>query len=174
MSQSALAPIEGLTRESERFAGLCNELQILTDLMRRTPNRHQISLQEVAGTAWTQIRTRDTDFSVEEDGELIADEKWVSALFQALFQNAVDHAGTAVTIRVGTTKNGDGFYIADNGVGIPTHAHEIVFQPGYTTANTGSGYGLRIVSHVVQAHDWELSLDENETGGATFTITTLA
>lgn len=38
-------------------------------------------------------------------------------LFENLYRNAVEHGGSEVTVTVGTLK--DGFYIEDDGVGVP-------------------------------------------------------
>lgn len=74
-----------------------------------------------------------------------------------------------VAIRVGGTE--EGFFIEDDGTGIPEADREKVFDAGYTTARDGTGFGLNIVHAVVEAHDWEVTITESETGGARFEIT---
>jgi len=73
-----------------------------------------------------------------------------------------------VTITVGTLE--DGFYVADDGPGIPPEEQEVVFEPGYSTRDGGTGLGLAIVDRIVAAHDWELRLTAAERGGVRFEI----
>lgn len=77
--------------------------------------------------------------------------------------DAVDHNDSGVEVTVGALN--DGFYIADDGTGIPQEARDQAFERGYTTAADGTGLGLDIVSQVAAAHDWELSVGESSDGG---------
>jgi two-component system OmpR family sensor kinase len=43
-----------------------------------------------------------------------------------------------------------------------------VFDPGYTTEQGGTGFGLAIVEDVAEAHGWTVELAESESGGARF------
>jgi len=83
----------------------------------------------------------------------------------------IDHGGEDVTVRVGTREDGDGFYVADNGPGIPEAERDAVFASGYSTGEEGTGFGLAIVSEIVAAHDWEIDIAESAEGGARFDIT---
>ncbi len=74
-----------------------------------------------------------------------------------------------VTITVGPLE--DGFPVEDDGVGIPEEKRGDVFDVGYSTSTTGTGFGLRIVEQVVEAHGWEISVTEGDAGGARFEIT---
>jgi signal transduction histidine kinase len=61
--------------------------------------------------------------------------------------------------------------VADDGPGIPADEREAVFDAGYSTAEEGNGFGLRIVDQVVAAHGWEIAVTESADGGARFEIT---
>jgi signal transduction histidine kinase len=86
-----------------------------------------------------------------------------------------------VTIRVGpletvfTTTRGptgdtsDGFYVADDGPGIPQSEQSSVFDSGHSTG--GTGLGLAIVQRIVAAHGWDISVGDGFDGGARFEIT---
>lgn len=101
-------------------------------------------------------------------------------IFENLFRNAVDHNEPPVTVRVGTigedgtdgaaTPDG-GFFVEDDGFGIPAADQEAVQEHGYTTSQAGTGIGLTIVQDIVDAHGWELSIAESSQGGARFEIT---
>jgi signal transduction histidine kinase len=45
---------------------------------------------------------------------------------------------------------------------------ETVYEWGYSTAETGTGFGLAIVSQIAEAHGWESTVTESDTGGARF------
>lgn len=63
-----------------------------------------------------------------------------------------------------------GFYIADNGPGIPEGERDRIFESGYSTLTKGTGFGLAIVQEIVAAHGWEISVTDSEDGGARFEI----
>lgn len=65
---------------------------------------------------------------------------------------------------------GPGFVVADDGPGIPPEDRETVFEQGYSTAESGTGFGLSIVRAIAQAHGWEIGVTESEWGGARFEI----
>jgi two-component system aerobic respiration control sensor histidine kinase ArcB len=87
-------------------------------------------------------------------------------LFENCFVNAVDHAGPDVTVRVGTFDGG--FYVADDGPGIPPEHREDVTERGFTTAEDGTGIGLAVVAGVADSNDWELRITDSRStrGGA--------
>jgi signal transduction histidine kinase len=63
--------------------------------------------------------------------------------------------------------------VSDNGNGIPKSALEKIFQPFFTTKPSGQGTGLGLsISYeiITKAHNGQLKVENNETGGATFTI----
>ncbi|MFT4882376.1 MAG: signal transduction histidine kinase, partial [Salinirussus sp.] len=60
---------------------------------------------------------------------------------------------------------------ADDGVGIPEGEREEVFEPGYSTAANGTGFGLRIVEQITDAHGWDIRVTDSNGDGARFEIT---
>ncbi|WP_430503706.1 GAF domain-containing sensor histidine kinase [Haloparvum sp. PAK95] len=79
-------------------------------------------------------------------------------------------ADTGVTITVGALADGDGFFVADDGPGIPESDRQAVLEPGYSTGDEGIGLGLAIVDSIASAHDWELTITESDAGGTRFEI----
>jgi len=83
--------------------------------------------------------------------------------------DAVEHAGEDVTVTVGDVEGG--FYVADDGRGIPESDRETVFETGYTTSDDGTGFGLEIVEAVASAHGWDVRVTDAAGGGARFEFT---
>ncbi|WP_049900425.1 PAS domain S-box protein [Halococcus agarilyticus] len=74
--------------------------------------------------------------------------------------------------RVSSTDRVDGFFVADDGPGIPEDERESVFEGGYSTTDDGTGLGLSIVRSIAEAHDWTVTATESDAGGARFEIRT--
>jgi signal transduction histidine kinase len=79
-----------------------------------------------------------------------------------------ERAGSDITVTVGDVS--DGFYVADDGVGIPEDVQERLFETGYSTVDGNTGFGLGIVSQVADEHGWSVSVVESDSGGARFEI----
>jgi signal transduction histidine kinase len=139
-----------------------------------------VELRRVVRAAWRNVQTDEATLEIETDVDVMANESRLQQLFENLFGNAVDHglageagAGrgrSALTIRVGTIDD-EGFFVADDGEGIPEDIHEDLFEPGATTAAEGTGLGLSIVTRISQAHGWHIAATESADGGARFELT---
>ena len=75
-----------------------------------------------------------------------------------------------VSITVGDLDDGSGFYVADDGPGIDPADRQTVFEAGYSTAGTGTGFGLSIVAEVAEAHGWAVAVADADSGGARFEV----
>ena len=104
---------------------------------------------------------------VETERDVFADPGRLERLLQNLFRNAAEHGGDRVV--VGDLP--DGFYVEDDGPGIPADRRDEVFESGTTTSASGTGLGLAIVARIAEAHGWEVTLTEGEAGGARFEFT---
>jgi signal transduction histidine kinase len=87
-------------------------------------------------------------------------------LLENLLRNAVEHGGSEVTVRVGAQPSG--FYIEDDGPGVPDELREDIFESGTTTNAGGTGLGLSIVAAIAKAHGWSVEATEGTEGGARF------
>ncbi|GAB3683292.1 hypothetical protein GCM10028857_10610 [Salinarchaeum chitinilyticum] len=85
-----------------------------------------------------------------------------------------------LTVRVGPiSPDGDhvpardewGFFVEDDGVGIPADRLEEIFEPGHTSSNKGTGLGLSIVQGIAEAHGWSVRATDAASGGARFEFT---
>lgn len=126
----------------------------------------EVELGSVVEEAWAAVETPEADLVNEFDGQKASvDPGRVQGLFENLFRNAIEHAGEDVSIRVSSTP--EGFIVADDGPGIPEEKREQVFDHGYTS-DDGTGIGLAKVESISIAHEWVVSIDESDDGGARF------
>ncbi|MFW5938625.1 MAG: PAS domain S-box protein, partial [Halanaeroarchaeum sp.] len=131
--------------------------------------RRRVELAELGANCWQNVETDGASIDVETDATILADESRLQHVLENLFRNAVEHGDDAVTVTVGEVDGG--FYVADDGPGIPPDEREEIFTFGYSTDQDGTGFGLTIVKEIVEAHEWEIAVTESETGGARFEIT---
>ena len=115
----------------------------------------------------SDAKTAPIEVAVEADSEICADSGRVRQLLGNLFRNADEHGGERVV--VGDLP--DGFYVEDDGPGIDPDQREAVFESGYTTSETGTGFGLSIVQRIAEAHGWDVAVTEGDRGGARFEFT---
>jgi PAS domain S-box-containing protein len=132
----------------------------------------ELSLSAAARDAWSNVDTEDAALDVVDDATLDADPSRFGSLLENLFRNAVEHGGHDVTVSVGTLDGGAGFFVEDDGRGIPPERRERVFEYGETRNEDGTGFGLAIVKNIAEAHGWTASITDSEDGGARFEFRT--
>jgi signal transduction histidine kinase len=132
-----------------------------------------IDLGAVAAEAWQYVDTGGATFRVADDVPVVAgDAGHLTQLFENLFRNAVEHGGVDVTVTVGRLADGAGFYVEDDGTGIPSDRQSELFERGVSSDEGGTGLGLSIVATVANAHGWAASATEGSDGGARFEFDT--
>lgn len=183
--------LERVASAHDRMAELIEDLLTLARSSRSVEDRQRVSLRSMAETAWGSVDTRDASLRLQVDGTVRAHSGRLRELFENLFRNAIEHGGEEVTVTVGTlegnggasTRSGgepsptddrglaDGFYVADDGAGLPEDVTPSqLLEPGFTTATDGTGLGLGIVVEIAEAHGWSVSVGESADGGARFDV----
>lgn len=145
-----------------------------------------VSLRSIAETAWSQVDTGDAELDVTEDRTIPADDDRLQRLLENLFRNSVEHGlgqdrsgNDELTISVGPigpeertpTSEERGFFVEDDGVGIPEDDRERIFEPGHSTGSEGTGLGLSIVQGIAEGHGWSVRAADAADGGARFEFT---
>ena len=161
-----LAAVE---RAHDRMTALIDDLLTLAREGDPVTDAEPVDLGRVVGSCWRTVDTVDATLRNEAEGMILADEGRLRQLLENLIRNAIEHGGEGVSVTVGTLP--DGFYVADDGPGIDPDRREEVFDAGHSTSQSGTGFGLRIVEQVADAHGWSVRAVESEAGGARFEVT---
>ncbi|ELZ06454.1 multi-sensor signal transduction histidine kinase [Natrialba chahannaoensis JCM 10990] len=169
--------LDDVAAAHQRMETLIDDLLVLARAGNVIDDSEPISIVETVENAWNPPPhlAVTLDIQIPDDVQVQADQNRLVQLFENLLGNSLEHGvhdddGTeTVTITVGPLE--DGFFVADDGPGIPPDKREIVFESGYTTNPDGTGLGLRIVQDIVDAHGWSVIATESDEGGARFEIT---
>ena len=186
-----LARMDRDSEHLETAAGAMDRMETLIDrTLTLARSGHVISdteavdLTELVDSCWEAVPTADATLENEATVVIDADPDRLRHLFENLFRNSVEHGSTGsqsqsgdtvervdadLTIRVGELT--EGFYVADNGSGIPPAKRDAVLDEGYTTTDGEGGLGLAIVQRIVEAHGWEIDVTESDGGGTRFEVT---
>jgi len=159
-----------LSNTLDRMERLIDDLLVLARQGQAIDSREVVSLAAIVENCWEMVDHKNAALVVDDDLTFAVDPDRLQQLFENLFRNAIEHGGDDVTIRVGAIEN-NGFYVEDDGPGIPEEKREAVFDSGFTTNRDGTGFGLAIVKEIVEAHGWTVSVADSDEGGARFEVT---
>ena len=156
--------------------------------------REATRLEELVNRLLDYVRAGDVEFTLTDpvvllrdsvaasgaDAEILtrsAPPQWpLDAMrMQQVLVNLLRNARQAApngTVQTWVERDGDGlrFVVSDDGAGLPKELGDAIFEPFRTTRATGVGLGLAVSSRIVQRHDGTLRAENNEAGGARFTV----
>ncbi|NEU58177.1 PAS domain S-box protein [Halorussus sp. MSC15.2] len=165
--------LERVADALDRMEDMIDILLVMTRGVEASIDPELVSLRETANEAWADVASEGGRLDVETDVQVEVERHHLRHLLQNLLQNAVEHgseddsaADDGVTIRIGALE--DGFYVEDDGDGIPEADRERVFEAGYTTDDVGIGLGLTFITQLAEIYGWERTLTESDEGGARF------
>ena len=157
-----------------------------------------VALDELAREAWGNVSTDGARLEIAETTTFEADRSRCLRLFENLVRNAVehgsqgrggseastdhgdsettddDHGEADLMVRVGVLDSvdgshaKDGFYVEDDGRGMPEEVRNVAFDPDVSTSESGLGIGLWVVDEVARGHGWSADVTESDRGGARF------
>ena len=183
-------PLARGERAVDRIDQLVSELLTLARQGSGIDEPTEFALGGVAREAWETAGSADATLVVGADARVYGDRGRLRQVFENLFRNATEHGapddgagdptagpadsaasrpddcGEAVPLTVVVTATDGGFLVADDGSGIDPEHRADAFDPGFTTHEDGTGYGLDIVREVVESHGWTVGLRGEGTGPA--------
>ncbi|NUB92776.1 PAS domain-containing protein [Haloterrigena sp. SYSU A558-1] len=170
--------LDEIERSHERMETIIEDVLALAREGRDVTDTEPVDLAALADRAWASVDTGDATLAIDSSAPILADPDRLWRLLENLFRNSLEHGtdradGADLEVAVGTLGDardgsGAGFYVADDGVGIPSSQCDRVFESGYTTDGDGTGFGLSIVEEIATAHDWTSAVAESDAGGARF------
>ncbi|OYR79284.1 PAS domain S-box protein [Halorubrum ezzemoulense] len=161
--------LDSLQQALERMEALIRDLLALARDGRKVTDAQPVDLTTIANRCWENVETEQGRLLTMTDQTVLADSSRLKQVFENLFRNAVEHGGADVTVTVGELDGG--FYIEDDGSGIPLDERDAVFEAGYSQSTSGTGFGLSIVKQIATAHDWQIRIMDGTDGGTRFEIT---
>jgi PAS domain S-box-containing protein len=161
--------LDHVERAHERMRALIDDLLSLAHEGEAVTDAERVVLAPLVEGCWANVETGEATLAIDTERVILADKSRLKRLFENLMRNAIEHGGANVAVTVGELD--DGFYIEDDGAGIPPGERETIFEAGYSTSEDGTGFGLSIVKQIVEAHDWHIHLTAGTEGGARFEIT---
>jgi len=194
LDADGVAKLNTVVRLTQRMEDLINSLLHYSRLGRAELSRQSTNLAEVVRQAIGTLRISQPQSSIEFRlprplPTIFCDRTQISELFTNLLTNAIKYNDKAEKwVEIGFTQSGKGdpedpllytFYVRDNGIGIPPHHLERVFQI-FKRLHTqdqyggGTGAGLTIVQKIVERHGGKIWVESTLGEGSTFYFTLAA
>ena len=161
--------LPAVDRALDRMKALIDDILELAKHGESVLDSEPVQLATVVERGWQNVETAEATLKIETDATIHADKSQLLQLIENLARNSVEHGGDDVTVTVGDLD--EGFYIEDDGPGIPEDERNEVFTVGYSTSADGTGFGLRIVKAVTESHGWDVTIESGVDGGARFEVT---
>jgi signal transduction histidine kinase len=178
---------QALGRSTERLHRL---VESLLDFSRMEGGRKPYDLRALdAGALVAQVAAdferdvtgrgcRVTVHAQKVNARIRADAEALTHALWNLLDNAVKYSpdSHAIDVTVEEHASGVAISVCDRGLGIPAHEREAIFQrfvrgeQATRLGIKGTGLGLAMVSHIVEAHGGALAVESEEGAGSTFTI----
>jgi signal transduction histidine kinase len=176
-----------LSRESERLQRLVESLLDFGRIEARAFRYHYEDLDPAAFVRAVvtefQEKAAAQGYRIElvlgEEYPLIhADREALSLALRNLLDNAVKYSPECRTVWVETAREGGrlAIRVRDRGIGIPASEQKEIFKrfvrgtSSRTAHIQGTGIGLAMARHIIEAHDGEIRLESEPGKGSTFTI----
>jgi signal transduction histidine kinase len=178
---------EIIRKESERLTSLINNI---LDFSRIESGKKEYSFRETDVADLVRSTLESYRFEIEQNGfqfeqkiddslpRLWVDREAIARSLLNLVNNAVKYSATEKYLGVHLYRHNGGvnLEIVDHGIGIPPKEHLKIFEKFYRVGdplvhNTkGSGLGLSLVRHIVQAHGGSVAVESAPGQGSKFTI----
>jgi signal transduction histidine kinase len=179
---------EIIRKESERLTSLINNI---LDFSRIESGKKEYSFRETDVADLVRSTLESYRFEIEQNGfqfeqkiegnlpALLVDREAITRSLLNLVNNAVKYSAAEKYLAVNLYCQNSGVHleVVDHGIGIPAKEQPKIFEKFYRVGdplvhNTkGSGLGLSLVRHIVQAHGGEVEVESQPGRGSKFTIT---
>jgi signal transduction histidine kinase len=179
---------EIIRKESERLTSLINNI---LDFSRIESGKKEYSFRETDVADLVRSTLESYRFEIEQNGfqfeqkidnnlpQVWVDREAIARSLLNLVNNAVKYSGTEKYLGVNLYRHNGGvnLEVVDHGIGIPSKEQVKIFEKFYRVGDPlvhdtkGSGLGLSLVRHIVQAHGGDVAVQSEPGQGSKFTIT---
>ena len=176
-----------ITKESERLSYMINNILDFSkiEMGRKEFDLKPGNLTEVVLNTLESYRYHfvKKGFTVKEEIDLdipivVFDKNAVQGILINLFSNAIKFSTNTKRLLVKLKNIPEKIYleVADKGIGIPSDELSNIFNRFYRVKSTtdfearGSGLGLTLVKHAVDAHQWQIEVNSTPGQGSSFSI----
>jgi PAS domain S-box-containing protein len=159
--------LDELEHANDRIDAIVDDLVLLTTTDLEGLETEPLDLADLAHLAW-HVVDGELSLVVDRSTTVQGDRTKLLRLFENLFQNVVEHADGADTVHVGAFE--DGFYVEDDGCGIPESDRDTVLDDGYSSKPDGTGLGLTVVRAIAEVHRWSVRVTDRSGGGTRIEI----
>src|SRR5262245_37758212 len=136
-------------------------------------------IEEVRDLVNTQAEQQGVAVNIEQDGhgdaKLQGDAELIKTCFSNLMINAIQAMPSGGALNI-SLRPDNGFLeikFADSGVGIMPEDLGQIFEPYYSTKETGIGLGLPLTKKIIEEHGGKINVESGLGRGTTFTVTLL-
>lgn len=179
--------LEKINKHSDELVQFVNELLDIARIesgrvmLKIAPFNLKNIIDEVGDMLTVQMKERQISFSTvlpDAMPEIMADYSQIKRVFINLVNNAFKYTpnGGKITVRVNIADNGIQVDITDTGCGMPEDALDKLFTEFYrvdTAINQevkGTGLGLAMVKHIIEAHKGKIWVKSKLGMGSTFSF----
>ncbi len=164
---------EALIEQIDNMTNIANEFSNFASLPKLHFETFQIYtlLKQLRDFYRGQDLILDQEF---EDCEVVADRHQLQRVFNNLIRNGYQSVPEGrepeLEIRFEILRDTIKIHVEDNGSGIPNHIFERIFEPKFTTKDSGKGLGLAMVKNIVKAHKGNITVETELNKGTIFTV----
>lgn len=163
--------IENLARIASEFSDFAKVTAVeleLVDIVVRLQNAVALFVHNPEGVIVS------SDIQVKTPVYILGNDKQLMQVFNNLIRNAIqaipeDQMGF-VNVSLSVTDLNVIVRVQDNGTGVKEDIRHRMFEPNFTTKNSGMGIGLAITQSIVTACKGEITFETEENVGTTFIV----
>ena len=167
-SETLIQQIDTMTTVASAFSNFAN--------MPGQQNE-MLNIVQVSKTALEIFNEEYIQFTTTEQEILtLFDRAQLTRIVTNLVKNAIQaipESQETKSVLVALSKVDDQFVlkISDNGIGISAVNAAFIFEPKFTTKNSGMGLGLAIIKNIIENYKGTITFDTEEGKGTTFIVT---
>jgi len=141
-----------------------------------TQQNEQLNIVQVCKTALEIFNEDYVDF-ISSDKEIYTsfDRTQLTRIVTNLVKNAIQSIPEnqelkSVVVEIFKEDTNFILMVSDNGIGISSENQAYIFEPKFTTKNSGMGLGLAIIKKIIENYNGSISFKSEEEKGTLFTV----